>query len=74
VGTRRKTRSWALRPKGFILSGSPASVYDPGAPTLPRYVLDSGLPVLGLCYGLHLLAHALGGIVTSTPSREYGPL
>ena len=63
----------ALCPKGFILSGSPASVYEPGAPRLPRYVLDSGLPVLGLCYGMQLLTHILGGVVAPAQSREYGP-
>ncbi len=63
----------ALRPKGFILSGSPFSVYDLGAPTLPRYVLDSGLPVLGLCYGMQLLTHVLGGVVAPSQAREYGP-
>ncbi|MBN1178212.1 MAG: glutamine-hydrolyzing GMP synthase [Anaerolineae bacterium] len=62
----------ALRPKGFILSGGPAGVYEPGAPTLPGYVLDSGLPVLGICYGMQLLAHGLGGQVAATPRREYG--
>jgi GMP synthase (glutamine-hydrolysing) len=63
----------ALQPKGFILSGGPASVYAPGAPTLPAYVLDSGLPVLGLCYGMQLLAHTLGGEVAHASAREYGP-
>ena len=61
------------RVKGFILSGGPASVYEPGAPTLPAAVLDSGLPVLGICYGMQLLAHHLGGGVAPSAAREYGP-
>jgi GMP synthase (glutamine-hydrolysing) len=61
-----------LRPMGIILSGGPNSVYDPGAPQLPDYVLDSGLPVLGICYGLHLLAQQLGGEVVAAQRREYG--
>lgn len=63
----------AARPKGFILSGGPNSVYDAGAPILPDYVLASGLPVLGICYGMQLLAHKLGGQVTGSQRREYGP-
>ncbi|MCB0228637.1 MAG: gamma-glutamyl-gamma-aminobutyrate hydrolase family protein, partial [Anaerolineae bacterium] len=59
--------------KGFILSGGPASVYEPDAPTLPSYVLDSGLPVLGICYGMQLLAYNLGGRVAPAQAREYGP-
>ncbi|MGC9082633.1 MAG: glutamine-hydrolyzing GMP synthase [Anaerolineae bacterium] len=66
-------RVMALRPRGFVLSGGPASVYEPGAPTLPAYVRESGLPVLGICYGMQLLAHALGGRVGRAPQREYGP-
>lgn len=62
----------ALNPHGFILSGGPASVYEPGAPTLPDYVLSSGVPVLGICYGMQLLAHYLGGQVASSKHREYG--
>ncbi len=62
-----------LNPRGFILSGGPASVYDQDAPTLPDYVLASGLPVLSICYGMQLLAHALGGRVAPAGEREYGP-
>jgi GMP synthase (glutamine-hydrolysing) len=62
----------ALQPKGFILSGGPASVYAEGAPALQPYVLASGLPILGLCYGMQLLAHTLGGEVAHSSEREYG--
>jgi GMP synthase (glutamine-hydrolysing) len=62
-----------LHPKGFILSGGPASVYTAGAPTLQPYVLASGLPILGLCYGMQLLAYVLGGEVGHSTQREYGP-
>ncbi len=62
----------ALNPRGFILSGGPNSVYELGAPTLPPYVLESGKPVLGICYGMQLLAHNLGGRVDPSARREYG--
>ena len=63
----------ALVPRGYILSGGPASVYEPGAPFLPEYVLASGRPVLGICYGMQALTHALGGRVAPSQRREYGP-
>ncbi len=61
-----------LHPKGFILSGGPASVYDPGAPLAPDYVYESGLPILGICYGMHAIAHQLKGRVTRGTKQEYG--
>jgi GMP synthase (glutamine-hydrolysing) len=62
-----------LAPKGIILSGGPASVYEPGAPRCDPDVFRLGIPVLGICYGMHLFCDALGGRVDHTPSREYGP-
>lgn len=61
-----------LRPAGIILSGGPNSVYAAAAPTLPASVLTAGVPVLGICYGLQLLAHTLGGVVSPGLEREYG--
>lgn len=66
-------RVLGIKPKGFILSGGPASVYEPGAPQLPSYILESKLPILGICYGMQLLAYSLGGKVASATRREYGP-
>ena len=63
----------ALQPRGLILSGGPKSVYETGAPQLPDYVLESGLPVLGICYGMQLLVHHLGGRVSAARRKEYGP-
>src|SRR5215213_11963749 len=62
-----------LRPKGIILSGGPASVYDEGAPSLPSWVLREDIPVLGICYGMQLIANALDGGVEPAARREYGP-
>ena len=62
-----------LRPKGLILSGGPASVYDKGAPHLDPEIFSLSVPVLGICYGLMLMAHHLGGQVVFTGRREYGP-
>ncbi len=62
----------ALNPKGFILSGGPASVYEAGAPLAPAYIYESRLPVLGICYGMQVLAKQLGGQVAPGTKREYG--
>ncbi len=59
--------------QGFVLSGGPASVYAPDAPQVPGYVLESGLPILGICYGMQALTAALGGVVAPAGEREYGP-
>ena len=61
----------ALQPKGFILSGGPASVYEANAPSLP-VMCSSGMPILGICYGMQLIAHNLGGRVSAGHDREYG--
>ncbi len=59
-------------PKGIILSGGPNSVFDEDAPRLDKQLLGSGLPILGVCYGMQLLAHELGGLVEPSAKREYG--
>ena len=61
-----------IQPKGVILSGGPASVYDPGAPTIPDWVFEQRLPVLGICYGMQALVHQLGGSVVPGLQQEYG--
>src|SRR5204863_4445886 len=61
-----------LKPKGIILSGGPASVYEPGAPKMDPKILDLGIPVLGLCYGLQLGCQILGGTVAGSSRREFG--
>ena len=62
----------SLNPKGFILSGGPASVYDSDAPMAPSYVYESHLPILGICYGMQVITKQLGGIVASGTRKEYG--
>jgi GMP synthase (glutamine-hydrolysing) len=60
------------RPKGVILSGGPASVYEEGAPALDRALLELGVPVLGICYGMQLIARELGGRVEGAEVGEFG--
>jgi len=62
----------SLNPKGIVLSGGPASVHDEGAPTCDPAVLDLGVPILGICYGMQLACRFLGATVAPTPRREFG--
>lgn len=62
----------ARRPRGIVFSGGPASVYSPGAPRVDRRIFASGIPVLGICYGMQLMSLELGGEVRPAPQREYG--
>ncbi|MGB9594671.1 MAG: glutamine-hydrolyzing GMP synthase [Candidatus Poribacteria bacterium] len=62
----------ALSPKGIFLSGGPASVYNNGAPLCDPNIFKLGIPVFGVCYGMQLMAHLLGGKVEPAPTREYG--
>ena len=68
--------SWSevegLNPKGIILSGGPASVYEETSPLAPLWVFESGLPILGICYGMQVLVHQLGGKVAASTKKEYG--
>ncbi len=61
-----------LNPKGVILSGGPASVYEEGAPQIPDWVFEQHLPVLGICYGMQAMVHQLGGKVAPGAKQEYG--
>ena len=61
-----------MKVKGIILSGGPANVYDEGAPICDRGIFDLGIPILGICYGMQLMAHILGGKVEPADKREYG--
>lgn len=63
----------AFGPKGIILSGGPSSIHDQGAPFSSPELFSLGLPVLGICYGMQLMAQQLGGVVARAEQREYGP-
>jgi GMP synthase (glutamine-hydrolysing) len=62
----------ARHPAGIVLSGGPKSVSEAGAPHCETAVYDAGVPVLGICYGMQLMTHALGGEVAPAPHREFG--
>jgi GMP synthase (glutamine-hydrolysing) len=62
----------AKRPKAIILSGGPASVYEPGAPAVPTGLFEAGVPTLGICYGFQAMAKELGGTVANSDIAEYG--
>lgn len=64
----------ALHPIGIIFTGGPDSVYAPGAPTCDPKILQIGVPVLGICYGMQLMCHLTGGKVESAPKSEYGAI
>ncbi len=72
-GTTTWSELAARAPAGLILSGGPASVYEPSAPQIDPAALRAGVPVLGICYGMQLIAHHLGGEVAPAAAREYGP-
>jgi GMP synthase (glutamine-hydrolysing) len=59
--------------RGIVLSGGPSSVYDDGAPLPDKKLLESGIPVLGICYGMQAMGYLLGGHVVPAERREYGP-
>jgi GMP synthase (glutamine-hydrolysing) len=61
-----------MQPKGIILSGSPASVLEEGSPRVPQVIFDSGLPILGICYGQQVMMQQLGGEVQLGDSGEFG--
>src|SRR5688572_25355870 len=69
--TAAEIKAWA--PRGIVLSGGPASVEQKGAPMCDPALFDLGVPVLGICYGLQLMAKLLGGKVAPSSQREFGP-
>ncbi|MEY4191402.1 MAG: synthase, partial [Planctomycetota bacterium] len=68
----KATRIAELAPKGIILSGGPASVYENGAPKCDPEIFKLGIPILGICYGMQLSCKTLGADVKRAPSREFG--
>lgn len=80
IGVYCEIRPWdiapeeisAFRPAGIVLSGGPESVTEPDSPRAPQAVFDSGVPVLGICYGLHTMAVQMGGAVEASDEKEFG--
>ena len=68
--TADQIRSWA--PEGMILSGGPSSIYEKDSPRVDAGIFDLGIPVLGICYGMHFMVDTLGGKVKKADKREYG--
>src|SRR5680860_402309 len=62
----------ARNPKALVLSGGPASIHDPGAPSFPEGLTELGIPVLGICYGMQAMAQSLGGRVEGAEAGEFG--
>ncbi len=62
----------ALNPQGIILSGGPSSIYENKSPSIDRKIFDLGVPVLGICYGMHAMIHALDGVIRRAEKKEYG--
>ncbi|MBL8746406.1 MAG: glutamine-hydrolyzing GMP synthase, partial [Phycisphaerae bacterium] len=60
------------RPKGIVLSGGPASVYEPNAPRCDPEIFNLGIPILGICYGMQIACHTLGSRIAPGPKREFG--
>ena len=61
-----------LNPKGIILSGGPSSIYEKDSPSIDKSIFHLGIPILGICYGMHFMVHALGGKIKQADKREYG--
>ncbi len=61
-----------MNPVGIILSGGPSSIYEKDSPSIDKSIFDLGIPVLGICYGMHFMVHALGGSIKRAEKREYG--
>ena len=70
--TRSLEELLGMEPKGIILTGGPASVFLPETPTYEKALFETGIPILGICYGAQLMAYRCGGEVKTAPTSEYG--